>query len=305
MNRDGTMIGALVIGDNQLSLASHGKTILGVLNGSLLTESSSASVFEKKASPVLSMVTAELGKGKPLRVWGDESGQNMIRTILKCIKDYPEEVKLLSLETKPDEIEINSPPTVQASGLMELLGEYRKQVRQIAASMEETRSLAGSLLRTELPRTMWGANKIHGTLRHVQGDMDTIETDLNRFDISIERTDKSADMFRDFMPAGRLKGESAAKLADNVIEDFHCMKQAMSKTSQALYALFNIDPLCKKYTGYPTTWFFDSSIYYDFLYEFENLIRNLIKTTRTEQVVMAPLSSWKHRMLGEPRCQTT
>lgn len=292
------MIGVILVQGNQVALSSQGGSIHSHLNGSTLMKCSS-SEFDGYMAPVISMIVSELKGDKSLEVWGNDDGMGLINKILKYINTYPEAVKLLSLSNKPDEMTINTPPVVLASDLMGLMEEYRKHVKQISSSMSETQSLAGALLRTELPGTMWGANKIHGALNSIRGNMNAIQDDLNHFEMSAERTDKSADMFRDFMPTGKIRGKSATKLADNVIEDFHVMKQAVSKTSQALYALFSIDPLCKKYTGYPTTWFFDSSIYYDFLYEFENLIRNLILTTKAERGVMAPLASWKNKTLGE------
>jgi hypothetical protein len=50
-----------------------------------------------------------------------------------------------------------------------------------------------------------------------------------------------------------------------------------------------MDATFQKHTGFPATWFFCSSVFMDFLYEYENLIEHLIKAANIESFLIEPL----------------
>jgi len=83
-----------------------------------------------------------------------------------------------------------------------------------------------------------------------------------------------------------------------ISENFIPVKNMISSLAQILHRLYDIDWVFKKYTGYPTTWFFNSSVFYDFLYSFENLIKSLIKTASIESGFIEPLLVWKVKTTG-------
>jgi hypothetical protein len=69
--------------------------------------------------------------------------------------------------------------------------------------------------------------------------------------------------------------------------------------AQGLYPLFSIDEMFKKATGYPTTWAFDPSTFYDFQFCYDGLVKNLVRLAKTELAVIEPLFVWKVKNTGE------
>ena len=73
----------------------------------------------------------------------------------------------------------------------------------------------------------------------------------------------------------------------------------LSRIIHDFYRLYDIGEVFKKQTGYPPTWFFDSSVFYDFQYGFENLIRHLVRMAKADATLIEPLYDLKVKLTGE------
>jgi hypothetical protein len=78
-----------------------------------------------------------------------------------------------------------------------------------------------------------------------------------------------------------------------MINDFFSVKNKVSKTVGVLYPLFSIDKIFKKATGYPTTWAFDPSTFYDFQYCYDGLVKKLVRLAKLEMSAIEPMFIWK------------
>jgi len=93
--------------------------------------------------------------------------------------------------------------------------------------------------------------------------------------------------------------EQARAAAGKIIEDFSTIKTYLAELAQTLQKLYVIDTTFKKFTGYPASWFIMSSILMDFLFEFESLIGNIVKTSSVEANTIEPLLVWKIKSTGD------
>jgi hypothetical protein len=82
------------------------------------------------------------------------------------------------------------------------------------------------------------------------------------------------------------------RASSKLINDFFTIKKAMSNMVHALYDLYDIDWVFKKYAGYPTTWFFNSSIFFNFINGYDTMVENLIKAVKIESDMIEPLFVW-------------
>ena len=302
----GSPVGQIIIGDDTIALRMQDRSVLGSLNNSIMIETESEKKFQERAVPIVSMVVADLSIKNPVvKVYSNDSYKDLFQNILKQV-NKSEDAKVMVLEVKPDEMQENIPRQFLSNeAVPRAIKSYCDQVKDFSDVMEETSSLANILLKTQLPRTMWGAKKVQSLINNIRADFDNMADEVNDFEAHAEATERDTSiMLAMAQNPGSVEKHKANKIIDDVKTRFTSMKNTISKTAQALYGLFDIDPVVKASTGYPTTWFFDSSIFYDFTYDYNNLIKNLIKAAKAETEVIAPLSVWKVRILGEPRCLT-
>lgn len=308
----GRVIGSIDIGNHSIGINGAGHKVFGMLDDRRLTESKSSKEFLNKASPILSMVMSNLiPTDEVIRISARKSQDNdLMEAVLDSIQRNKDNAKVFVLEMKPDEITENKPKQVQAYSRLQTVGsmsQYAQDLRNFTDAMTETRHMSEILLRTNLPSTMWGGKEVGNILSSVKSDMEMMDSDLNRFEIITENSIRGCEYIISAMKSGlsekSIEKIGLNKVAGKMTNNFYQIKGTLSKLAQTLHGLFNIDRMFKKHTGYPTTWFFDSSIFYDFMYGFENVVNSLVRAIAIEKGIIEPLFVWKVKSTGETKCQ--
>lgn len=309
----GKSLGSVGIGDHTIGINGAGHKVFGMLDERRLTESRSPQEFLKKAAPVLGMVMSNfVPTDEMIRVSAKQApGNELMDTILDSIRRDKENAKIFVLQIKPDEITQNKPKQVQAYNKLQTvssMAQYSEDLKNFQEAFDETRQMSDILLKTSLPSTMWGGKEVGNILSNVKTDMDEISRDLDQFEILVENSVRGSEYIVSAMKSSLskegMKKIGLHKVTGKMTNNFYDIKGTMSRLAQTLHGLFNIDRTFKKHTGYPTTWFFDSSIFYDFMYGFENLINSLVRAIAIEKGIIEPLFVWKVQSTGETKCQT-
>lgn len=285
-------LGALYIGHDTLYFRRAYNRYEGVLNGCSLTESDTSKKFSSRSGPVLSLIAVNLGKNCGIKGW--KTADTLLDPLLDEIKKHTEDVEVQVLDAAPDEITENTPKEMKTAEIINGVAEYRNSLDGFKEVLIDTRRQAEILLRTKLPSTMWGEKKVTSVLSSIKSELSDIGSWENDLEIVIESSERKswATLSRLSKTAGLSKSmvkQSVGETAVDMIDKFLKIKKDMSVLSETLYRLSSIDGVFKTSTGYPATWFFDSSIFYDFLYNYENLVASLIKTARIESSTMIPL----------------
>lgn len=305
---NGHIVGEIQLGSNTIRIGTGNRHVFGTLNNRRITDSKSSKEFLSKAVPVISMIAVDLYPEEKISV-GIKESSDLLDNILDQIRKNKNDIEIEVFKYKPDEITQNKPRIIRASNDSQMIKKtnyYINKLNNISENIKESVKLGEILLRSKLPKTMWGEKEIRKVLSSISSDLNSMKKDkLNMLDSNIEHSDRSARYLvlglRNFCDDTK---SIVSKEAGTMINNFFKLKDMISNLSQIFYDLFNIDPLFKKFTGYPTTWFFNSSIYYDFLYSFENLIKDLITATKIESEIIEPLFVWKVKVTGDNKCQT-
>lgn len=296
----GKPIGIVEAGPHTIGINGGGRKVFGLLDGRRLTESKSSKEFLEKAAPVLAMIMSNLiQKDEAIRVSAKRKDSSLLNQVLDSIRKEKEKAEVFVLEIKPDEITENKPKEIKASNRDEILSSmirYADDLGKFEEAVKETHHMAEILLKTNLPMTMWGGREVANVLSSVKSDLEEMSPYVKRFEYlkesSVKGSEYIAQALRKNLDPSTLMKIGVGKVKGKMTENFYEMKGTMSRLAQVLHRLFNADRLFKKHTGYPTTWFFDSSIYYDFLYGFENIISNLIRSAMIEKGTIEPLFVW-------------
>jgi len=212
-----------------------------------------------------------------------------------------DQTKIKILEDKPDEIADQKPK--QASGISkESLDDYRCGVRGYCDCFNEVLSLSEVLLKTKLPKSVLGFKDLTNTLSKIK--MATIELNKSKdhCDVVVEHTGNRVGRIMVAME-NNLNDPAVKKLVqesvDHVVADFMGTKKLLASLINSQYPLYNINPLFKKHTDYPATWFFDPSVFYNFTERYKDASDSLIEAVRTEASVIRPLYAWQIKVTGE------
>jgi hypothetical protein len=286
------MLGALHIGPDTLYFRRTDNRYDGMLNGCSLTESDTLKKFSSRSIPVLSLIAINLGKNFGIKGW--KTADSLLDPLLDEIKKHVVDVEVQVLDAAPDEITDNTPKEMKTAKILNGVAEYRNSLDGFKEVLIDTRRQAEILLKTKLPSSMWGEKKVAVVLSSVKAELLPIGQWENDLDIIMESSDRKswATLSRLSKTAGLSKSmvkQAVGETATDVVDKFMQIKKGMSVLAETLYRLSSIDGVFKTSTGYPATWFFDSSVFYDFLYNYENLVASLIKTARIESSTMVPL----------------
>ncbi len=300
----GDILAHLHIGSDCLNISKVGSCFSVLMNNRTLMSARSEKEFHKKATPVLShivkraCVTAQTDSLRWKRV--EHNYTNMIDKVLKNIQKDSKPADFYVLEVKPDEVQDNRTTGYEASSkknIVERLDEYRVSVKKFGETVENLHKTSSVLLKTDLDKKMWGSKKVMNIIEDVRYEAGILATDLNKIDYCLEHSDESAYKIQKIV-SNRIPAIHAKDVAGSVIENFSFIKSFMSEFAQALHKLYIIDTAFKKCVGYPATWFFDGSIFMDFIFEYENLINHLIKSASLEANTIEPLLVWKIKLTG-------
>lgn len=204
-----------------------------------------------------------------------------------------DQAKIKVLEDKPDEIADQKPKQASVTG--EVLDGYRCGVRSYCDCFNEVLSLSDVLLKTKLPKNVLSFKDLTGTLSKVRSATAELSKDREHIDAVMEQTGTRIGRIMIAMN-NNLNDPTIKRLVqesvDHVVADFMGTKKLLASLLNTQYPLYDINPLFKKHTDYPATWFFDPSVFYNFTERYKDASDILIEAVRTEASVIRPLYNW-------------
>ena len=211
-----------------------------------------------------------------------------------------DQAKIKVLEDKPDEIADQKPKQASVTG--EVLDSYRCGVRAYCDCFNDVLALSDVLLKTKLPKSVLSFKDLSGTMSKVRTATAELSKDREHFDAVMEQTGTRIGRIMIAMN-NNLNDPTVKKLVqesvDHVVADFMGTKKLLASLLNSQYPLYDINPLFKKHTDYPATWFFDPSVFYNFTERYKDASDNLVEAVRTEASVIRPLYAWKTKVTGE------
>ena len=122
---------------------------------------------------------------------------------------------------------------------------------------------------------MWGADKVQRRIASVREDIRGFSEKVDRFDGALEDSGRKERPVM-FMLTTNMAPAEKGKMLSNFAKNFYPIKELLLGMAPVLDKLYKIDASFKKHTGYPATWFFNPSLFYDFQYNYENLMDHII-----------------------------
>jgi hypothetical protein len=235
------------------------------------------------------LVRATIRPGTEVIIKAEKNFSDFVTTLMDTInKSKQEKVKVL--EEKPDEMTENS-PAEEYHITAEEINSYREQLKNFSETFEDAIESSAILLRTSFPKTMWGAKELKSSLSKMKVASSEIESTKEVFEGAVEQSDLRISHLASclFEKSNRKYAEDSI---DHIITNFLTMKRMMASFLQSFHRLYTSDQLFKKYSGYPATWFFDPSVFYNFIERYEDVSDNLIEASRAESLVIRPLYAW-------------
>lgn len=234
-----------------------------------------------------------------LSVKGSQTHNDFLRGLLDTVSKS-DQVRVKVLEQKPDEIVEQKP--VQAKLADSDLEDYKECIRVSFECFNDVLALADILLKTKLPKNALAFKEINSALSKVKTATTELEKNREHCELMAERTSVCLNRImlarRNNSKDPRVK-KIIQESIDHVAADFMTMKKLMASLVKAYYPLYNIDPVIKKCTDYPATWFFDPSVFYNFSERYKDASDNLIGAVRAEASTIQPLYAWKMKVTEE------
>jgi methyl-accepting chemotaxis protein len=282
------------IGSDTINISKNGKHFYTLLNRRSVFESKSEKDLINRTSPVISALLKTLckqGNIKEIQIAKKKDYREMLDMTMKGISDNLGNVEVSVLEMVPDEIEDNSPAEVRTANFKDLQS-VNENFLSISENIENLKHVSSILLKTNLPKDMWGSKEVTSVFNSVKSNMDSMSDSLEHAGTCAEKSEGLLRYLSSFNEKTS-NIQQTRTIVGNILENFSTIKTALSELSQNSHGLYDIDSTFKRCTGYPATWFLNSSILYDFLFEFETLIENLIKMSKIEGNIIGPLLVWK------------
>ena len=291
-NSEGQTLCTIKTGTNNVNISRNGRYFYALLNKRAVLEACSEKDAINRTTPVIStLIVALCKKGNTKQVSINNNGKNyreMIDNMVKQISDNLRGVEISVLETVPDEIEDNSPAEVRTASLSGI-SVMKKEFPVISETIGNIRHISEILLKTNLSKNVWGVKEASVVLHDTKHNLEKMSDSFESFDKSIEHMD---DSLRQLMASSKNKNQ-IRDIIGKVIDNFSTIKTVISELAQNTSKLYGIDFTFKKATGYPATWFLNSSIFHDFEYEYDSLIEHMVKMARIEEEIVNPLLVWK------------
>jgi hypothetical protein len=232
--------------------------------------------------------------GSEVVIKAEKTFSDFITSLMDAINKSKQE-KVRVLEEKPDEMTENSAPE-EFPVNAEKIDAYRDQLKNFSETFEDAVESSAILLRTSFPKTMWGAKELKSSLSKMKVASSEIADTKEVFEGAAEQSDLRmshlASCLFEKISSSRKYAEDSV---DHIITNFLTMKRMMASFLQSFHRLYTSDQLFKKYSGYPATWFFDPSVFYNFVERYEDVSDNLIEASRAESSVIRPLYAWKSK----------
>jgi hypothetical protein len=215
--------------------------------------------------------------------------KDFIETVSKS-----DQVKVQVLDAKPDEITDNKPK--EASFNFSSLEGYRDSIKSYYDCFDNALKLSDILLKTKLPKNIHSFKDIEATLTKSK----TASLDLTKrrenYELITEQTGHHVGHIIVAINSRRWNDAAVQKIiqasVNHVSANFMTMKKLLASFITSQYSLYDIDKNFKKYTGYPATWFFDPSVFYNFKESYKDVSDSLVEAVKAEASVVRPLYAW-------------
>lgn len=298
----GTVLGQIYIGNDTISISKIGRRFYTLLNSRVIMAAKSKQELQNRVAPVLSHIMINMSKISQLDSarWRpvDKKYTQMVTDTIENIQKNLRQVEIYLLKAKPDETQDNrSILSENKQGIVEKLDDYRSSLKKFEETKNNIQQASEVLLKVTLDKKLWGRKEVMGVISEAKLGMVVLSNDYETIDSCLERSDEQAGKIQ-IIVSKRIATKTTKSTIGSIIENFAILKSFLSELTQVLYRFYGIDKIFKNHVGYPATWFFDSAVFMDFLFEFDNLINHLIKFTELESNTIEPLLLWKIKLTG-------
>jgi hypothetical protein len=297
-NSEGQVLCTIKIGSDTVNISRNGKYFYTLINKRAVLESCSEKDLVSKTASVIFILLKNMCKqGNIKQIHACTNGKDyreMIDGLIRNISDNLEDSEVAVLKMVPDEMQENTPAVV-CSASMSGLATLRSTLPAISETVENIRHMSDILLKTNLSKSVWGGKDVSSVLHEAKHNIDKMYGSFETLD---RTTEQMGDILRQFTAASKNKAQ-ALEMAGKIIDNFSTVKTILSELAHSTQKLYDIDFTFKKATGYPATWFLNSSIYHDFMFEYDNLMDHMVKLARIEENTVSPLMVWKVQTTGE------
>jgi hypothetical protein len=298
----GTILGYIQVGSDVINISKIGRRFYTLLNNRIIMVAKSRQELQNRVAPVLSHIIKNISKNSQLDSarWRpiDKRYTEMITETIKNIYNNLEPVEIYLLRAKPDETQDNrSILSKDKRGIAERLEGYRTSLKRFEETKNNIQKASEVLLKVDLGKKLWNREKVMKIINETRSSVNTLSNDYEVIDGCLERSDKQISKVQ-MIISRKIAPKIVKDIIGNIIENFSILKSFLSEFIQVLNAFYNINKIFKKHVGYPATWFLDSEVFMDFLFEFDNLINHLIRFTELESDTIEPLLLWKIKLTG-------
>jgi methyl-accepting chemotaxis protein len=295
-NSEGQILCTIKVGNDSIDISRNGRYFYTLINKRAILASCSEKDAITRTGPVISILLRSLCKqGNIKQVSVNKSYlsalknyREMIDSMIKQISDNLGGAEISVLETVPDEIQENTPAEARSASLSGLSA-MKNELPIISETVENIKHMSDILLKTNLSKNVWGGKEVSSVLHETKSNLEKMSDSFELLDRTTEQLD---DTLRQLTASSKNKSQ-ARDLIGKLIDNFSTIKTVISELAQSTNKLYDIDFTFKKATGYPATWFLNSSIYHDFMFEYDNLMEQMVKLARIEENTVSPLLVWK------------
>ncbi len=298
----GTILGQLQMGTESINISKIGRHFYALLNNRVIMTAKSKQVLQNRVVPVLSHIVENICKTSQLDSarWRpvDKRYTQLVIDTIENIKKNLKPVEIYVLKAKPDETQDNrSILSENKQGIIEKLNDYRLNLKKFEETKNNLQEASEVLLKVNLDRKLWGRKNVMDIINEAKTGMAELSQDYETVDSCLERSDEQVNKVQ-IIISKKIASRILKSTLGSIIENFSILKSFLSELAQVLYRFYGIDNVFKNQVGYPATWFLDSAVFTDFLFEYDNLIDQLIKFTELESNTIEPLLLWKIKMTG-------
>jgi hypothetical protein len=224
-----------------------------------------------------------------INIIGDATNSDFINQIQDSI-NKSDTVKIHVLTQKPDETPDIAP--VEARISFKNIDDYCVSFRNGAECIDDIAELIKMLSKTKLPKAVLAIQELNDKFEEMK-NLDFLKD--GEFVALSEQTEKDAHTLK-IMKFQKIahddKHTLLLKTAKRLLKNYKRVKSQLSELISTCYPIYNINSSFKKYTGYPATWYYDPTLFYNFVEKYKDAADNLIDLTKHEKTVVMPLSSW-------------
>jgi hypothetical protein len=283
----GVKIAQITCGHDVLDVMVDDKYARCFMNGISVMASKDLNIF----APVVGMVAISSSRipNALIMVEAGESYSDFLKGILDTVSKS-DQVKVKVLKEKPDEIADQKPK--QAFLSKGILEDFKNVISRANECLFDVLSLSNILMKTKLPRNVLSFKDLNGTLNRVKMAVNNLLENKDQCELMIERTGTNVGRVLIAMENNlnnyKIK-KSVQESVDHITADFLAFKKVLATLILSQYPLYDINPIFKKYTDYPATWFFDPSVFYNFSERYKDASDTLVNVVRAEASVIRPL----------------